>query len=65
MSFSYLMSNGLGGELSGHLRPHPTKSHKSMEIEERYIIKFFADEGMQEGNTVKHFNEYNGHDVLS
>jgi hypothetical protein len=35
-----------------------------MEVEQRYVIKFFADGRMQEADIVKCLNEHYGHDVL-
>jgi hypothetical protein len=36
-----------------------------MEVEQYYVIKFFADEGMQGVNIIKFLNEHYSHDALS
>jgi hypothetical protein len=56
---------GLAEELGGHLRPHRTKSHKSKEVEQPYVIKFSANEGMQSVDIIKRLNEHYGDDALS
>jgi hypothetical protein len=61
----HVVSNGLGGELGGHLLPQRTDSDKSMEIDQLSAIKFFADERMQGVNIIKHLNGNYGHDTLS
>jgi hypothetical protein len=55
----------LAGELDGIVRLHSKESEKSLEIDQRYVIKFFIDEGMKQLDILMHLHKHYGPRALS
>jgi hypothetical protein len=53
------------GEFGEQKWVHWTKSVKIMEVEQRYVIKFFSDEGMPGFQIAERLRQYYGEDALS
>jgi histone-lysine N-methyltransferase SETMAR len=53
------------GKLGGPLGLHRTKSDKMMELEQRYIIKFFMEEGKKGKKIIERLQRHYGTDALA
>jgi DNA-binding transcriptional ArsR family regulator len=53
------------GKVGGPKSLHPGKSVKNMEVEQRYVIKFFTDEGTPRIQIISRLRDHYGEDALS
>jgi hypothetical protein len=51
-------SNKLGGRVRRDSSPHSKRSDKSMEIDERHVIKFFINDGMKSLDILIRFHKH-------